>query len=149
MRVILWLSPKSFLSLVQKIGRCGRAAELLGEAILYVTSAAYMQYEMELEIIKGDLSDDESDDEPAEQPDAPPAEGEQMNREDVIEQEEELEQGKAPKRKSMKTMSVMEARDRRYLLEYIVTKACRRIPWNKFFGNHTKCELGLWNRYSS
>ncbi|KAJ6464564.1 hypothetical protein C8R45DRAFT_790286, partial [Mycena sanguinolenta] len=35
----------------------------------------------------------------------------------------------------------LEARDRRYLLEYIVTKGCRRIPWNKFFGNDSKLSL--------
>ncbi|KAJ7701057.1 P-loop containing nucleoside triphosphate hydrolase protein [Mycena metata] len=34
MRIIIWLCPRSFLSLVQKIGRCVRLADLLGEAIL-------------------------------------------------------------------------------------------------------------------
>ncbi|KAJ7692229.1 P-loop containing nucleoside triphosphate hydrolase protein [Mycena rosella] len=142
MRVILWLSPKSFLSLVQKIGRCGRAAELLGEAILYVTSAAYMAYEIELEILKGDLSDADEDhaDGPVEPPDAP-AEGEKVDRDAAVEVEEEVEQAPVPKRKARKAMSVMEARDRRYLLEFIVTLGCRRIPWNKFFGNNSKLKL--------
>ncbi|KAJ7688875.1 P-loop containing nucleoside triphosphate hydrolase protein [Mycena rosella] len=94
MRVILWLSPKSFLSLVQRIGRCGRAAELLGEAILYVTSAVYMAYEIELEILKGDLSDAEEDDTDGsvEPPDAP-AEGEQVDRDAAVEVEEEVDSG--------------------------------------------------------
>ncbi|KAJ7166272.1 P-loop containing nucleoside triphosphate hydrolase protein [Mycena filopes] len=142
MRIILWLCPRSFLSLVQKLGRCGRAAELLGEGILYITSAAYMQYAIELDILKGDLSDDEEDDEgPSEQPDVP-ADGEQMDRDAVIEQEDPEPPAKAPRRKvKKKTMSVLEARDRRYLLEYIVTKQCRRIPWNKFFGNSSKLTL--------
>lgn len=137
MRVILWHCPRSFLSLVQKIGRCGRAAELLGEAILYITSAAYMQYEIELEILKGDLADDEDEDAAHRQEPEAAADGEQMDREAAIEQEEQ-EQGKATKRKAKKSMTALEARDRRYLLEYIVTKGCRRIPWNKFLGNKSK-----------
>ncbi|KAJ7481893.1 hypothetical protein FB451DRAFT_1029987 [Mycena latifolia] len=63
-----------------------------------------------------------------------------MDRDAVVE-EEELEQATAPRRKPRKTMSVVEARDRRYLLEYIVTEGCRRIPWNKFFGNSSKLKL--------
>ncbi|KAJ7705745.1 P-loop containing nucleoside triphosphate hydrolase protein [Mycena metata] len=140
MRVILWHCPRSFLSLVQKIGRCGRAAELLGEAILYITSAAYMQYEIELEILKGDLADDEDEDAAQRQEPEAAADGEQMDREAAIEQEEQ-EPGKATKRKAKKSMTALEARDRRYLLEYIVTKGCRRIPWNKFFGNNSKLVL--------
>ncbi|KAJ7720137.1 P-loop containing nucleoside triphosphate hydrolase protein [Mycena maculata] len=142
MRVILWLSPQSFLSLVQKIGRCGRAAELLGEAILYITSASYMQYEIELDILKEQLEDEDED--TGVLPDQEPetlVEGEQMDREAAIEEEEEVEMVKAPKGKLKKTMSVMQLRDRCYLLEYIVTKRCRRIPWNKFFGNDNKLAL--------
>ncbi|KAJ7440267.1 P-loop containing nucleoside triphosphate hydrolase protein [Mycena latifolia] len=141
MRVILWLCPKSFLSLVQKIGRCGRLAELLGEAILYITSATYIRYEIDLEILKGDAADDEEDEESAEEQPAPVADGEQMDREAVINANDEEETQLAPKRKPRSAMSVMEARDRRFLLEYMVTKGCRRIPWNKFFGNDSKYAL--------
>ncbi|KAK6977332.1 p-loop containing nucleoside triphosphate hydrolase protein [Favolaschia claudopus] len=142
LRVILWLCPKSFLSLVQKIGRCARAAALLGEAILYITSSAYMQYKIELDILKGDLSEDEDGDEAqAEGHDASLAEGEQMDREAAVDRDEPQEQ-LAPKRKPKKAMTVLEARDRRYLLEFIVTTGCRRIPWNKFFGN-TKTKYTL------
>ncbi|KAJ7123894.1 P-loop containing nucleoside triphosphate hydrolase protein, partial [Mycena crocata] len=134
LRVILWMCPKSFLSLIQKIGRCGRITEILGEAILYVTSAAYMCYEAELEILKSDMAEDEDDDDPAEPEQI--EEGQQMDREAAIDDETETET--VLKRKAKKAMSVMEARDRRFLLEYIVTKGCRRIPWNKFFGNESK-----------
>ena len=131
---------------MQKIGRCARAAELLGEAILYVTNAAYMQYQIELDVLKGDLSDnDEEDDEAAEQPE-PVVEGEQMDRDAAVEQDEP-EQGKGPRKKAKKAMTVLEARDRRYLLEYIVTKGCRRIPWNKFFGNDSKRNFILISMY--
>ncbi|KAF8125885.1 hypothetical protein K438DRAFT_1742298, partial [Mycena galopus ATCC 62051] len=40
-------------------------------------------------------------------------------------------------------MSALERRDLRYLLEYIVTEGCRRIPWNKFFGNKDKTRLAF------
>ncbi|KAJ7888981.1 P-loop containing nucleoside triphosphate hydrolase protein [Mycena leptocephala] len=142
LQVILWLCPKPFLSLVQKIGRCARAAELLGEVILYITNAAYMQYKIELDILKGDLSDDGDDEEASEQLEGA-VEGEQMDRDAAIEQEEP-EQDKAPKPKAKKAMTILEARDRRYLLEYIVTTGCRCILWNKFFGNNSKRRVFLF-----
>jgi superfamily II DNA/RNA helicase len=138
MRIVLWHVPLSFLSLIQKIGRCVRAAELLGEAILYITGAAYIRYEIELEILKDGAADDTDLDDTPQQPEQV-VDGEQMDRDAAVEtQEEEAEQLVAPKRKSKKAMSAMEARDRRFLLEYIVTKGCCRIPWNKFFGNDSK-----------
>ncbi|KAJ6609738.1 P-loop containing nucleoside triphosphate hydrolase protein [Mycena sp. CBHHK59/15] len=141
MRIILWLSPRSFLSLVQKIGRCVRLADLLGEAILYITSSAFMRYEIELDILKSDTADDDTD---ADSPPEPPVEltdGEQMDRDAAVEANDDTEPHAALKRKSKKAMSAMEARDRRFLLEYIVTTRCRRIPWNKFFGNDSKVAL--------
>ncbi|KAJ7107392.1 P-loop containing nucleoside triphosphate hydrolase protein [Mycena epipterygia] len=140
MRIILWHCPRSFLSLVQKIGRCVRLAELLGEAILYITGAAFIHYEIELDILKSDAADDMDDDE-VPQPTAQLAEGEQMDRDAAVEAHDDTVQQAAPKRKSKKAMSAMEARDRRFLLEYIVTTHCRRIPWNKFFGNDSKLAL--------
>ncbi|KAJ7701058.1 hypothetical protein B0H16DRAFT_1348435 [Mycena metata] len=63
-----------------------------------------------------------------------------MDRDAAVEANDDTEPTPAPKRKSKKAMSAMEARDRRFLLEYIVTTGCRRIPWNKFFGNASKRE---------
>ncbi|KAF8215262.1 hypothetical protein K438DRAFT_1527228, partial [Mycena galopus ATCC 62051] len=40
-----------------------------------------------------------------------------------------------------KPLSAMELRDKRYFLEYITTDKCRRIVWNKFFGNKDKEHL--------
>ncbi|KAJ7845681.1 P-loop containing nucleoside triphosphate hydrolase protein [Mycena leptocephala] len=140
MRVLLWLAPRSFLSLVQKIGRCVRLPDLLGEAILYITSSAFMRYEIELEILKSDAADDADVDDTPEPP-VEPVDGEQMDRDAAVEPNDDTEPKAAPKRKSKKAMSAMEARDRRFLLEYIVTTNCRRIPWNKFFGNESKREF--------
>ncbi|KAJ7508063.1 P-loop containing nucleoside triphosphate hydrolase protein [Mycena galericulata] len=141
MRVILWHSPLSFLSLVQKIGRCVRLAELLGEAILYITGSAFIRYEIELDILKDDIAEDGTDADDLELPVEQLADGEQMDRDAAVETHDEMEEQAVPKRKRKKVMSAMEARDRRFLLEYIVTKACRRLPWNKFFGNDSKLTL--------
>lgn len=142
MRVLLWLVPRSFLSLVQKIGRCVQSEELFGEAILYITSSAFMRYEIELDILKSDMADD-ADGDGALEPPEQLADGEQMDRDAAAEANDDTELKAAPKRKSKKAMSAMEARDRRFLLEYIVTTGCRRIPWNKFFGNDLKRESSL------
>ncbi|KAJ6533362.1 P-loop containing nucleoside triphosphate hydrolase protein [Mycena sp. CBHHK59/15] len=120
MRVLLWLVPRSFLSPVQKIGRCVRSAELLGEAILYITSSAFMRYEIELNILKSDMADDADGDEALEPPEQL-ADGEQMDRDAAAEANDDTEPKVLPKRKSKKAMSAMEARDRRLLLGYIVT----------------------------
>jgi hypothetical protein len=37
-----------------------------------------------------------------------------------------------------KPLTAMELRDKRYFLEYITTDKCRRLVWNKFFGNKDK-----------
>lgn len=45
----MWHPPKTFLSLVQKAGRCGRKMGTLGEAVVFITRAAYATYLAELE----------------------------------------------------------------------------------------------------
>ncbi|KAJ7762287.1 P-loop containing nucleoside triphosphate hydrolase protein [Mycena maculata] len=140
MRVIIWHAPLSFLSLVQKIGRCVRLAELLGEAILYITGPAFIRYEIELEILMDGMAEEDLDEDEAQEQPVQLADGEQMDRDAAVEAQDE-EQQVVPKRKSKKVMSAMEARDRRFLLEYIVTKKCRRKAWNKFFGNDSKLSL--------
>jgi hypothetical protein len=49
-RVVIWMLLETFLSLVQKIGRCVRNLADLGEAIIYVTHSAYQQAVIELEL---------------------------------------------------------------------------------------------------
>ncbi|KAK7027517.1 DEAD (Asp-Glu-Ala-Asp) box polypeptide 59 [Paramarasmius palmivorus] len=48
-RVVLWHAPRSFLSLVQKVGRCVCNAAELGKAILFVTKNAYAHHLAELD----------------------------------------------------------------------------------------------------
>ncbi|KAJ3831940.1 P-loop containing nucleoside triphosphate hydrolase protein [Lentinula raphanica] len=45
------------------------------------------------------------------------------------------------KRKKFKTY--IEARDRWFLAWFVVTEQCRRVPWNKFYGNDSKVKLPL------
>ncbi|KAK7013931.1 hypothetical protein R3P38DRAFT_3575388 [Favolaschia claudopus] len=69
--------------------------------------------------------DAEGDDEPQEDRDvAAAAQDSESDDDEVV---------PAPKRRKFhqKNMSPLERRDLRYLLEYIVTEECRRIPWNK------------------
>ncbi|KAJ7438254.1 P-loop containing nucleoside triphosphate hydrolase protein [Mycena latifolia] len=80
LRVLLWMTPRTFLSLIQKIGRCVRDHTMRGLAVLYITKAMYKRAVVELNIL-------------------------QREEEDSSE------------------------------------KGCRRIPWNKFFGNKDKHQL--------
>ncbi|KAJ7687525.1 P-loop containing nucleoside triphosphate hydrolase protein [Mycena rosella] len=147
LRVLLWMKPRSFLFLVQKIGRCVQDRRLRGEAVLYIAKAMYTRCCGERKILRTEKeaaveehSADGSDDE-AEEP---------LNREDALalqDASEEEEAAAAPvKRRRMgkgkrKVSSPMEERDQRCFLEYITTTKCRRLVWNKYFGNQNKDEL--------
>ncbi|KAJ7854005.1 hypothetical protein B0H13DRAFT_1903818, partial [Mycena leptocephala] len=73
MRVFLWMKPRTFLSLIQKIGHCVRDPNRRGEAVLFITKAMYTQCCAELEILHAEHEaaqedaalelQDESDDE--------------------------------------------------------------------------------------
>jgi superfamily II DNA/RNA helicase len=84
-RVVLWREPRTFLSLIQKAGRCVRMMSDRGEVILFVTRASYAQHLANLEA-EGEGSDAESDaGEPDDAPEVQAAEGEQMDREAAVE----------------------------------------------------------------
>ncbi|KAJ7163529.1 P-loop containing nucleoside triphosphate hydrolase protein, partial [Mycena crocata] len=150
MRVVLWMKPRTFLSLIQKIGCCVRDRSQRGEAILFITKAMYTRCCVELDLLREEHAeaaeasassdDDDEDDEQHRDRD------EALQDESSDEEEEELPVASAKKRRrktkgKKKPKSQMELRDMRYLLEYITTLGCRRIPWNKFFGNKDKRHL--------
>ncbi|KAJ7640520.1 P-loop containing nucleoside triphosphate hydrolase protein [Mycena rosella] len=143
LRVILWMRPRTFLSLIQKIDRCVRDHSERGEAVLYITKAMYARCCVELDIMRREEEDDSSESES----EAEEEDGGQADRDaaaTVQDASEEEEEPPAKRRKRSKhTMSALERRDRRYLLEYIVTQGCRRVPWDKFFGNKYKKRLGF------
>ncbi|KAJ6575845.1 hypothetical protein B0H10DRAFT_2199226 [Mycena sp. CBHHK59/15] len=123
MRVILWMCPRTFLSLVQKIGRCVRDQALQGESVLFITKAMYTRCCVELELLR--MEEDEANDASASSDDE--SAGEYLpDRDNAAE---------AP------DTSDEEEDTAHYLLEYITTTKCRRIPWNKYFGNKDKKHL--------
>lgn len=55
----------------------------------------------------------------------------------------------AKKRRATKIQDQITARDQKYLIEYIVTKGCRRVPWDTFFENSQKGESSIRNLYGA
>jgi superfamily II DNA/RNA helicase len=142
MRVMLWMKPRTFLSLVQKIGRCVRDPTRRGEAVLFITKAMYTRCCADLEILRTEqeaaqersaASEDELDEEEPTDRDAAL---------DGSDDEEEAPAVPAKRRRKgkgkQKPLTALELRDKRYFLEYITTDKCRRLVWNKFFGNKHK-----------
>ncbi|KAJ3746939.1 P-loop containing nucleoside triphosphate hydrolase protein [Lentinula raphanica] len=163
-RVILWMAPRTFNSLIQKIGRCARVFAELGEAVLFITQSAFKRFAAEFELgcedqsapeweavgsLGEDGEDGEDDTEEDEQdglldPITEPDEGE--NDEDEEPQNKDASDHTCPtfrrvRRKKFKTY--IEARDQWFLAWFVVTEECRRIPWNKFYGNDSKEKLPL------
>ncbi|KAF7378268.1 p-loop containing nucleoside triphosphate hydrolase protein [Mycena sanguinolenta] len=134
LRVILWMKPRSFLSLVQKIGRCVRDPSLRGEAVLYISKAMYTRCCAELEILKTER-------EVAIREDAAAASDDEENLEPPGRQRRLKRRRKGKGKREV--VSPMEERDKRYFLEYITTTKCRRLVWNKYFGNQNKKRLNV------
>lgn len=155
-RVFLWGEPRTFLSLIQKIGRCVRDFRELGEATLYITKAAYNQHCLEYEAEGGDDSGDPEEEQSDEEDDdmVPRPDLHHINREAAIEDDEDEDttpvvpqkraapaQGGRGRKRQAKNL--IETRDRKFLSAFIATAACRRIPWNVFFANKDKGILSL------
>ncbi|KAJ7739197.1 P-loop containing nucleoside triphosphate hydrolase protein [Mycena metata] len=152
MRVLMWMKPRSFLSLVQKIGRCVRDRRLRGEAALYITKAMYTRCCAELEILstekeaagKEDSAAGSDDEENSEEP---PDRDLALALQNMSDEEEEVAAAPVKRRRKgkgkPKNLSPMEERDQRYFLEYITTTKCRRLVWNRYFGNQRKKRLNI------
>lgn len=147
-RVVLQGLPPTFCALVQRAGRSGRDLTNLGEAILIVPKS----------VLKDGVTVPEVDDEVANSA----VDSEAINREiedaeitSIVIQEldhegvqiapadsSESEEESKNKWKKIysKDSNINEARA---LSEYATTKGCRRIVWDKFFGNSQKCMFYL------
>ncbi|KAK6966367.1 p-loop containing nucleoside triphosphate hydrolase protein [Favolaschia claudopus] len=119
-RVILWREPRTFLSLIQKAGRC---------------HLAHLEAE-------GENVDEDEEGDAEDAPEA--AEGQQMDREVAVEGDDE-EEGEASgavtgRRRGQKraASSAYEARDRQFLSRFVVTALCRQKPWDTYFENEKK-----------
>ncbi|KII91475.1 hypothetical protein PLICRDRAFT_696510 [Plicaturopsis crispa FD-325 SS-3] len=151
-RVGIWGVPKTFCSLVQELGRCERNPALLGEGIVWVTRAFYDKH---LKLADAGLAGEQSDDDPddmnggssnsdqgvAEDEGDLPADSRDALPGDA-DDDDEVPAPTAPTRKG-KAVSAMAARDAKFLVEFIVTRGCRRVVWNNFFQNHLKVPMDL------
>ncbi|THU97463.1 hypothetical protein K435DRAFT_888883 [Dendrothele bispora CBS 962.96] len=147
-RVILWREPPSFLSLVQKIGRCVRRLSQCGEAIVLVTKSAYTQHLLNLETDGKEVNiEDDLDDDIIQEPIQA-----QIDRIEVIDWEDPEVNGDDDEPMGAVTgrrkvggkkgaISAVAARDRKYLSYFLATSECRRIPWDEFFCNADKLLL--------
>ncbi|KAJ7926373.1 hypothetical protein B0H13DRAFT_1862406 [Mycena leptocephala] len=130
-----------------KIGRCVRDHSKRGVAVLYITKAMYARCCTELDIMRREDDENSSESDPEEEPEDEEETGAQADLDAAAaaqdRESDDEEAAPAPKRRKLRhhRMSALERRDLRYLLEYIVTEGCRRIPWNKFFGNKDKKRL--------
>ncbi|KAF5339645.1 hypothetical protein D9758_015587 [Tetrapyrgos nigripes] len=149
LRVVLWLEPRSFLSFVQKVGRCARSPHDIGQAILFVTRASMARHVSDFD--RDEASDDENGEDRAEiDEEIIDRAMDPVDREAVIDEDEpeynsgsdaEPDPDLVVKRKRCKVKSAREARDLAYLTFIIATNRCRHLPWDEFFGNHAKMPL--------
>lgn len=113
----------------------------LGEAIVFLTKAAYMQYQITREVLAEEelVVEDERDDS------AMDVDHISVDREALITGDDEVEgdddlapQPVREKTEKEKAMSPIAIRDRKFLADFLVTEGCRRIPWDTFFANSSK-----------
>ncbi|KAJ3709406.1 P-loop containing nucleoside triphosphate hydrolase protein, partial [Lentinula raphanica] len=133
-------------ALGMKIGRCARVFAELGEAVLFITQSAFKRFAAEFELGCEDQSAPEweavgSLGEDGEDGEDDTEEDEQDADEGENDEDEEPQNKDAIRRKKFKTY--IEARDQWFLAWFVVTEECRRIPWNKFYGNDSKEKLPL------
>ncbi|KAI0319422.1 P-loop containing nucleoside triphosphate hydrolase protein, partial [Amylostereum chailletii] len=150
-RVILWKAPKTFCSLVQKLGRCARDPTQSGEGILYV-SAAYHRKCVALLAASRPATDipgpalvpmDASGDQvPTTQ--VPPSVPMNEVEADGVRAETTAEELTSVGGRAARTVAYegeLVTRDQLYLAHYVATKQCRRKPWDDFFENSIKESL--------
>ncbi len=134
-------------SLAQKIGRC---QGLVGEAIVYETEAFYNKHYVPDDDAEPEDNSDSDADEHSGNGDLLPEDldmdqDQEEDRARLLDEVTDCEEDMTPnvvisqrKRKPQKTLSPMAARDRQFLLRFIVTERCCRIVWNDFFDNSTE-----------
>ncbi len=129
-------------SLAQKIGRC---RGLVGEAIVYETETFYNKHYVPDDDAELEDNSDSDADECSSNEDNPPRDidmddDQEEDRARLLDEATSWEEERTSQRKQklQKTLSPMAARDRQFLLQFIVTERCRRIVWNEFFDNNTK-----------
>lgn len=149
-RVVLWEMPPSFCALVQRAGRAARDFTTLGEAILIVPGAVITKGISESEVeeaIDAVLDDTQTEAENRGEDELVALETNGVQLVDEggvrIAQDSEDEDEPAPqkedkKRKRTRTKKDFNSREAKYLSLFASTSRCRRLIWDKFFGNKGK-----------
>ncbi|KAF8172309.1 P-loop containing nucleoside triphosphate hydrolase protein [Mycena galopus ATCC 62051] len=157
-RVVLWKLPPSFCALAQRSGRAVQDFTGLGEAILFV-SAKVLKDGLAAEEARvareeaADPNNQEGEDlvpEPEEGVDVVVgqavvvAEGgtrvEQNAEGEGLDPEAAVEVGRKKKRRAAR-QSAADALEAQFLSAFACTQQCRRIIWDGYFKNSTKCEF--------
>ncbi|KAJ6450909.1 P-loop containing nucleoside triphosphate hydrolase protein [Mycena sanguinolenta] len=134
-RVVFYREHKTFLSYVQKAGRCVRLMSEDGEVIMFITRAAHAQHLVNLEA-EGEDGDEDGDSALGfDVSDA--VEGEQMDRDAAVEEPDDAEQEAVPVNGSLLAQTYSKL-DRLHLSRFIVTSQCRWKVWNSYFENARK-----------
>lgn len=153
-RVVLWGLPPTFCAFTQRAGRAGRDMASLGEAILIVPPSLVKESATE----KAAITAVEEAAINMEMLDRTPTDAELNLASEVLDEEglriaadsemsvsDAPEQApmNAPKKKKGRAKKAQETHieELRALFEFIRTKECRRLVWNKFFENDKKMQL--------
>ena len=137
-RVWVWMAPTTFASLVQKFGRCGQDVDKTGECVLYITPRFYQKHAMlALEQVSHVIEEEVKEEVRAElaEHEVDRAGGEEEEPAAAVVAQIRLA------KQFVKLKSLVASRDAQHLVEYIITKACRCIVWDRFFDNANKCEF--------
>jgi hypothetical protein len=145
-RVVLWELPPSFCALVQRAGRAGHDFSTLGEAILIVSQTVItkgtteMEVEATLEAVQTE-AENRGDEEVASLENngiqLVDEGGVRVGHESEDDNEEERKEEKKRRRKQTKVN--FNSQEAKFLSLFAGTTQCRRIVWDEFFGNKTKC----------
>lgn len=116
-RVILWMAPRTFCSLVQKAGRCARDFAKLGEVIAIVSKQYLGSNAVGTDDVPDELAQTRAE-----------RDGEFA--------EPSTKKGKV--KGKAKAQPPLALHDGAHLREFLCTTECRRKVWNRYFENHKK-----------
>jgi hypothetical protein len=155
-RVVLWGLPPSFCALVQRAGRAGRDFTTLGEAILIVPVSVVKKgiEDIEIEAAVNEAAVESQAENRNEGDAALQAEGgivvaegnEAIHLDDggVRVSNDSDDEAEMPKKKKRKTLQNECNRfEAKFLSMFAGGKRCRRLVWDRFFGNNKKRTVSL------
>jgi hypothetical protein len=158
-RVILWGLPPSFCALVQRAGRAARDFKMLGEAILIVPPTVLSKGITEAEVESAltiNIADEstEAENRGEEETETLASNGIQLASGNEMvyvddggvrvahdsDDEGDAEVKEVKKNKKKKVAKDFNSREAKFLSLFVGTTKCRRLVWDEFFDNQTKCK---------